>query len=229
MLSTSAAPETFVKKRLRTRALLLVAALSSLGMSCGRTLPVKARPVVVVDAGVQRDAGVRPVFDAGQSVDAGVITAGTCNSNDDCRSGFSCMSGVCVLNGGSGELQFTLRWSANEDFDLHVVEPGGCEVYWDNTQCLGALDLDSLAGCTFDSIRIENVIYPSGVRRRGHYVVRVDHFENCSDSLDSATFEVIVRRGAVVEVFSGAVQRGSPFWSSGGTEGAGQTIFEFDF
>src|SRR5438552_3788153 len=51
--------------------------------------------------------------------DAGV--GGSCVPN--CSEGFNCQNGSCVLNGGNGPVQVTLRWNTLEDLDLHVSEP----------------------------------------------------------------------------------------------------------
>jgi len=76
-----------------------------------------------------------------------------------CNEGFHCQGGVCVLNGGGGPVQVTLRWDQPEDLDLHVVEPlpagGSCEIWYGDSKqpCRhhqlrrkGSLDLDSNAG-----------------------------------------------------------------------------------
>jgi uncharacterized protein YfaP (DUF2135 family) len=121
-----------------------------------------------------------------------------------CNEGFHCLNGSCVLNGGSGPVQVTVRWDTDTDVDLHLDEPtpggGHCEIYYGDTggsssSCgaLGELDLDSNAGCSIDGVDIENIIYPPGsTAPSGTYVVRVDYYDNCSVTT-SIPYEIEVR------------------------------------
>jgi hypothetical protein len=47
-----------------------------------------------------------------------------------------------------GDPQFTLLWDSKADLDLHVVEPGGKEIYWLDTKGIhgGELDVDNRDG-----------------------------------------------------------------------------------
>ena len=47
-----------------------------------------------------------------------------------------------------GDPQFTLIWDSNADIDLHVIEPGGKEIYWNDTKGRfgGELDVDNVEG-----------------------------------------------------------------------------------
>lgn len=58
---------------------------------------------------------------------------------------------VTVHEGGTGKLQVSLSWNKANDVDLHLVEPGGEEIYFGNNMSdnQGELDVDSNAGsCT---------------------------------------------------------------------------------
>jgi uncharacterized protein YfaP (DUF2135 family) len=111
---------------------------------------------------------------------------------------------MCVLNGGGGPVQVTVRWDTDTDVDLHLDEPlpggGHCEIYYGDTGgsssgcgAVGELDLDSNAGCNIDNVNIENIIYPAGAPApSGTYVVRVDYYDNCSVST-SIPYEIEVR------------------------------------
>lgn len=121
-----------------------------------------------------------------------------------CNEGFQCLAGQCVLNGGAGPVQVTVRWDTDTDVDLHLDEPlpsgGHCEIYYGDTGgaasgcgAVGELDLDSNAGCNIDGVDIENIIYPPGSPApRGTYVVRVDYYDNCNVAT-SIPFEIEVR------------------------------------
>ncbi|MFO0600290.1 MAG: hypothetical protein U0228_33580 [Myxococcaceae bacterium] len=126
----------------------------------------------------------------------------TCTAT--CMEGFNCQGGTCVLNGGGGPVQVTVRWDTDTDVDLHVDEPlpdgGVCEIYYgdtggQNSSCgaVGELDLDSNAGCSIDGVDIENIIYPSGsAAPSGTYTVRVDYYDNCGVTT-SIPYEIEVR------------------------------------
>lgn len=136
----------------------------------------------------------------------------------ECNPGFHCQGSACVLNGGSGPIQVTLRWGQGEDLDLHVIEPN-CEVFYGNKQGCGGgrLDLDSNAGCTLDNVDIENVIYtnPDGgilVPPTGLYTVKVDFYANC-DSTPSVPFEVVIRHGGQTDQY--CLGFGSPYGDGG--------------
>jgi hypothetical protein len=47
-----------------------------------------------------------------------------------------------------GDPQFTLLWDTDADLDLHVIEPGGKEIYWEEPQGKqgGELDVDNTKG-----------------------------------------------------------------------------------
>jgi len=47
-----------------------------------------------------------------------------------------------------GDPQFTLIWDTNADLDLHVIEPGGKEIYWEKPNGVfgGELDVDNTKG-----------------------------------------------------------------------------------
>ena len=75
-----------------------------------------------------------------------------------------------VTRVGTGDIQVTLSWDRDSDVDLHVVAPGGDEIYYARRQSPsgGELDLDSNAGCSIDGVRNENITWPVGRAPRGH-------------------------------------------------------------
>lgn len=184
--------------------------------------------------------------------DAGTYTGiGSCAPQDAgtpggscvpaCMEGFSCLSNSCVLNGGNGPVQVTLRWNTTEDFDLHLREPlgtgsGTCEIdYTDPNQpgdpsscgALGSLDLDSEAGCSVDHVDIENIIYPPGsTPRSGVYSVFVDHYANCNPALTLVPFELEARFNGNTVGLCGAFQPTDPDWDNANAT-SGRPVLQF--
>ena len=129
-----------------------------------------------------------------------------------------------VLGVGTGDVQVTLAWDADADVDLHVVAPGGEEIFYGHRQSSsgGELDLDSNAGCRIDGVRNENITWPVGRAPRGSYIVRVDYWSNCT--VQRTNYTVRVNNGGAVQLITGF------FTGSGdaGGPGAGRDIATFE-
>jgi hypothetical protein len=131
---------------------------------------------------------------------------------------------VSVLEVGTGDVQVSVSWDSPADVDLHVVEPGGEEIYYahETSASGGTLDLDSNAGCGSDGPRNENATWAAGTAPRGDYTVRVDYWDNCATS--ATNYVVTVRVGdRAPQTFCGS------FSGTGdqGGEGAGVLITTF--
>jgi hypothetical protein len=131
---------------------------------------------------------------------------------------------VTVVSVGTGEVQVSVSWNAESDVDLHVVEPGGEEVYYANSQSAtgGKLDLDSNAGCSIDHVKNENITWANAPS--GTYTVRVDYFLGCG--VPQSDYVVTVqRKGHAAQTFTGS------FTGNGDTggQGSGTEITTFTF
>jgi len=124
---------------------------------------------------------------------------------------------------GTGDVQVTANWDTDADVDLHVVDPGGWEVFWgDRTSPTGGeLDLDSNAACATDGVRNENITWAVGTAPQGTYTVRLDYWSSCDASATNWT--VLVNNGGDVSIHHGT------FHGSGdhGGFGSGVTIESF--
>lgn len=120
-----------------------------------------------------------------------------------------------VLGVGTGDVQVTLAWDVDADVDLHVVAPGGEEIFYGHRQSEsgGELDLDSNAGCRIDGVRNENITWPVGRAPRGPYIVRVDYWSSCD--VQRTNYTVRVNNGGAVQLITGF------FTGSGDAGGAG--------
>ncbi|MGE0354525.1 MAG: YfaP family protein [Gemmatimonadales bacterium] len=131
---------------------------------------------------------------------------------------------VSVIGVGAGEVQVSVSWNALSDVDLHVVEPGGEEVYYGNTPSAtgGDLDLDSNAACSIDGKNNENITWTSAPS--GSYTVRVDYWDSCG--VASTDYVVTVqRKGQAAQTFTGS------FTGVGdkGGQGSGTTVTTFSY
>ncbi len=119
-----------------------------------------------------------------------------------------------LVESGLGDVKITLSFDRLHDLDLHVLEPNGEELSYENNASLsgGELDLDSGAMCVPSAVYNENVFWPEGAPS-GQYRVTVVNFKQCTPG--EIAFSVRVAYDNVVETFPGSF--------ADGTEGA---VFE---
>lgn len=107
---------------------------------------------------------------------------------------------------GTGDVQVTLRWDNAADLDLHVFDPSGSEVYYDNPFVAsgGELDVDANGTCE-NNAPVENVFWTSGAAPDGRYDVSVVYFGNCG-VFEPSDYVVTVRvDGQVVQTWEGTL------------------------
>lgn len=83
---------------------------------------------------------------------------------------------------GGGDVQITLTWSSEADLDLHVNDPFGEDIYWENREAEsgGQLDHDANAACdSVDEAPAENVFWPAGEAPDGRYDLTVVTWGAC--------------------------------------------------
>lgn len=101
---------------------------------------------------------------------------------------------------GTGDIAFRLTWSGNPntDYDLHVVEPSGEEVYYGNStsDTGGELDIDCV--CSNCSSPIENIFWGTGMAPHGTFTYWVDVFSTCGQSGSRNCRMQVLVNGAVV-------------------------------
>ena len=68
-----------------------------------------------------------------------------------------------------GDPQFTLLWDTEVDLDLHVIEPGGKEIYWEDPKGTfgGELDVDNTKGFGPENIYWLHVVEGTGEKVKG--------------------------------------------------------------
>jgi hypothetical protein len=140
-----------------------------------------------------------------------------------------------------GALVVSLRWDTEADLDLHLIIPGGVEVWAHNInsyqlpppgsppdptawQAGGILDFDSNAGCVIDGRRQENIVWKSPPPA-GPYLVRVDSASLCGAA--AARWTVEVRSdGALVAASQGQTVPSDARFAKG--PGSGVQALTFD-
>ncbi len=131
-----------------------------------------------------------------------------------------------VMTVGTGEVQVSVSWDAATDVDLHVVEPGGDELFHGNRTSAagGRLDLVSNTSCALDNTNVENAFWQEAAPR-GSYAVRVNLRSPCVPV--DARYVVTVRRiGHATAIFTGVLQ---PADADGSGLGAGRVVTVFEF
>ncbi len=133
---------------------------------------------------------------------------------------------INIVQVGGGDLQISLVFDQPDDVDLHVVEPGGFEIYYGATVSPsgGNLDLDSNPACFQDYVNNENVTYMGVTPPTGMYTVRVDYWEDCNLSSGPVNYVVTVTKGGIATTYMGMFANGS---DDGGGAGSGVTVATF--
>lgn len=103
----------------------------------------------------------------------------------------------------NGEVTVTLAWQTTDDLDLHLVEPNGTVVYYNNRRSSNGaeLDIDMNAGGNGTATPIENICYRSSAPT-GKYQVIV-HFYRRDTREPEIPYTVYVRNGSSQKYFQG--------------------------
>jgi len=131
---------------------------------------------------------------------------------------------VTVIQVGTGEVQVSVSWNVETDVDLHVVEPGGEEVFYGSGPSAtgGTLDLDSNPACSIDHKKNENITWAHAPS--GSYTVRVDYYDSCGETQTDYVVTV-QRKGHAPQTFTGSFTGAG----DGGGLGDGTDITTFTF
>ncbi|HEV3166108.1 MAG TPA: hypothetical protein VGZ22_18940 [Isosphaeraceae bacterium] len=99
-----------------------------------------------------------------------------------------------------GDPQFTLIWDSQADIDLHVIEPGGSEIYWEKPHADkgGELDVDDV-----DGYGPENVFWVQGQGPPGEYRWFVHYYGGFGGQSVPTHWKVRLKHNGTVTIFKG--------------------------
>lgn len=131
-----------------------------------------------------------------------------------------------------GEIEISLIWENSNDLDLHVIDPDGERIFFQQRESRsgGELDIDRNASCASDITTkpIEHVVWTGESAPNGNYKVAVHHFQNCGAS-DPTSYRVEVKIGnEIIKNHSGKLSFDTPVTSVEQLDLI-PTIFEFSY
>jgi hypothetical protein len=102
-----------------------------------------------------------------------------------------------------GDPQFTLIWDTQADIDLHVIEPGGSEIYWElrHGDQGGELDVDDI-----DGFGPENIYWVQGKGPPGQYKWFVHYFGGLGGVAVPTTWKVRIKHDGQAKVYTGKLR-----------------------
>lgn len=114
-----------------------------------------------------------------------------------------------VVQSGQGDVKITLSFDRTHDLDLHVVEPNGEEISYENNASAtgGFLDLDSGSNCEPSPANSENIFWPPGGAPSGEYRVTVHNYQHCTPG--EIAFSVRIARDSTVTIHRGSFADGT--------------------
>jgi membrane-bound inhibitor of C-type lysozyme len=103
---------------------------------------------------------------------------------------------------GTGDIKITLTWNNKVDLDLHVIDPNGEEISFENEQSAsgGKLDMDNT-----DGYGPENIFWENGKAIKGTYRVYVHFYDHGESSSNSSSYIVKVKYLGLTQTFNGTV------------------------
>jgi hypothetical protein len=112
-----------------------------------------------------------------------------------------------------GDPQFTLLWDTEVDLDLHVIEPGGKEIYWEEPQGKqgGELDVDNTKGFGPENIYWLREVEGTGEKVKGpgppgEYKWFVHYWGGFGGVPKATRWKVRVKHAGRVTVYNGRLK-----------------------
>lgn len=104
-------------------------------------------------------------------------------------------------------VQVSLAWNTCDDLDLHVIEPSGAVINYQNRKSSSGGELDIDMNRDDDNISmkpVENIVWPDGAAPEGRYRVQV-HLYTRRSNITNVPFQVMVKNQGSMMRFDGQV------------------------
>jgi hypothetical protein len=121
----------------------------------------------------------------------------------------------------TGDLVVSLLWQSVVDLDLHVIDPRGEEIYFENPRSLtgGLLEYEANASCfTATTEPLESIFWKADTAPSGQYQVIVDFYGTCEDEAEQEFIVGVWIDGVLIEMVEGTIEHQ-----------ALQLVHEFDY
>ncbi len=109
----------------------------------------------------------------------------------------------------TGDLVVSLLWQSVVDLDLHVIDPRGEEIYFENPRSLtgGLLEYEANASClTATTEPLESIFWKADTAPSGNYQVIVDYYGTCGDEALQEILVAVWIDGELVEIVDGTIE-----------------------
>ncbi len=108
----------------------------------------------------------------------------------------------------TGDLVVSLFWLSIADLDLHVIDPRGEEIYFENPRSLtgGLLEYEANSSClTATTKPLESIFWKAGTAPSGKYQVIVDYYGTCGNEAEQEFVVGVWIDGELVEMVEGTI------------------------
>ena len=108
----------------------------------------------------------------------------------------------------TGDLVVYLFWQSVVDLDLHIIDPRGEEIYFENPRSLtgGLLEYEANGSCFAATTQpLESIFWKAGTAPSGNYQVIVDYYGTCGNEAEQEFAVGVWIDGVLVEMVEGTI------------------------
>ena len=108
----------------------------------------------------------------------------------------------------AGDLTVSLLWQSIADLDLHVIDPRGEEIFFENPRSLtgGLLEYEANGSCLMATAEpLESIFWKAGTAPPGEYQVIVDYYGTCGDETEQEFVIGVWIGGEMIKLIEGTI------------------------
>jgi len=108
----------------------------------------------------------------------------------------------------AGDLTVSLLWQSIADLDLHVIDPRGEEIFFENPRSLtgGLLEYEANGSCLMATAEpLESIFWKAGTAPPGEYQVIVDYYGTCGDETEQVFVIGVWIGGEMIKLIEGTI------------------------